>query len=93
MGTPNEYRRLRDKAILVLGAVCANCGQSDPRTLELDHTFGRFGESRKSHIQRRMFRAIINGSYDGPAIQILCGNCHNIKSYEERLNNAGILPR
>lgn len=66
---------------------CSQCGyDSHPDALEVDHierierrTTGRAGLSLASYSPATQLRALLDGTR-----QILCANCHAIKSQEER---------
>ena len=77
---------IRLKLIEFLGSKCCKCGIDDIRMLEIDHINGngfkknkRFTNTYCEHLYylKRPEKAKIT-------FQILCGNCHNIKTYEER---------
>lgn len=74
------YRRM---AIAQLGGACVRCGISDERVLEFDHivpilrrTSGHKSKSQDAEIAR----IAKGGSSDG--MQLLCCNCHRIKTRE-----------
>ena len=73
-------RDIRQKAIQALGGACVLCGYADVRVLEIDHivTIRKSGHSIN---QVSLFLAVIRGETDN--LQLLCANCHAIKTYEE----------
>jgi len=85
----NEIRRWR--AIKYLGDVCNHCGISDRRVLQIDHVFGD-GCIERKQFNGQDIQAIIIKAFElryAPAIQIimyryqiLCANCHVIKTKE-----------
>ena len=75
-------RRIRLDAIEVLGSVCTRCGFDDVRVLQIDHIEGGGTEHRKRVDHKLQYRNIRDGQTAG--YQLLCPNCHGIKSYEER---------
>lgn len=82
--TPKERRnRARCKAIEILGFECVRCGCSDSRVLEFDHVSDTGNVDRKTLglSQDKLVRQISKGNYRG-LIQLLCANCHHIKSLE-----------
>lgn len=83
------YRKLREKAITILGAHCVSCNISNTRLLQFDHITG---SSRKEKSKHRMLRQIINKERHD--IQLLCGNCHMVKTMmllkQNKTNNPSI---
>ena len=72
-------RGARDKAVAHLGGRCVSCGVDDPRVLQLDHVHGGGNEDRrKRHRPWRHVATDPAGTW-----QVLCANCHAIKTYEE----------
>lgn len=80
-------RRLIERKISFdkLGSKCAKCSNKDFRVLQIDHIVA----IRRKIIERnvetgtRMRQRIANGSRDVKNLQLLCANCHQIKTYEE----------
>lgn len=64
--------------------MCARCGFSDFRALQLDHVLGDGGKERAG--RKKINRAIVRGQIDISRYQVLCANCNWIKRYE---NNEG----
>lgn len=85
IASANAKRRMRAAANAALGNVCCRCGFSDWRALEIDHVnndgyLERVNGKRKTRWQ--MLKEIVqHGGQD--RYQLLCANCHQIKSYEE----------
>lgn len=75
--------KLRRAALMRLGDACVGCGFGDHRVLEIDHIKGGGVEHRKEVDHKTQYRAIRDGETRG--YQLLCANCHGIKSYEERM--------
>lgn len=73
-------RSLRQKAIQTLGGVCVRCGYADARALEIDH-IEPLRNSKRQLSQAQMLVDILRGNIDN--LQLLCANCHAIKTYEE----------
>jgi predicted HNH restriction endonuclease len=71
--------RLRQEAIAALGGVCAICQCADIRCLQIDHVTPLRGAQRLGSVA--LYRSIILGARDG--LQVLCANCHAIKTYCE----------
>lgn len=72
----------RQAIIDILGGVCAACGFSDRRILEIDHTNGggRVHRKRFGGATQRYYRAIYNEITSGSQeYQLLCPNCHAYK--------------
>lgn len=76
-------RKLRKDAIKVLGGRCAACLNDDFRVLTFDHVDGGGDADRGGRNQnnRSVMRQVRDGERDD--IQLLCANCHHIKTYHE----------
>lgn len=79
-------RAINARQILIerLGGVCAKCGFTDWRALQIDHVFGDgYLERKKDRSmnplddRHRIITGFKNGRY-----QLLCSNCNWIKRYE-----------
>ncbi|MBL4587915.1 HNH endonuclease [Candidatus Babeliales bacterium] len=73
---------LRIQALLALGDKCVECGANDRRILHIDHIDGKGHKERKKAKRGEMNLKIING--DTENYQLLCANCHAIKTWEQR---------
>lgn len=87
------YDKLRDRAHSVLGGVCARCGFSDRRALQIDHVDGDGWRARKGGKSgghgTPLFKLVIESAQKGEnRYQLLCANCNWIKKHEndERRN-------
>jgi 5-methylcytosine-specific restriction endonuclease McrA len=76
----NRHQRHRRKVVEILGGACAECGNDDIRVLQIDH-IGPKTIDRKMELRR-----IARGA-SSEHVQLLCANCHAIKSYYE---NTGV---
>jgi 5-methylcytosine-specific restriction endonuclease McrA len=74
---------LREQAIELLGGQCVQCHCKDIRCLQIDHITPLKGERRLITIT--FYSSIVQGKREN--LQILCANCHAIKTYYE--NGAG----
>lgn len=72
---------LRTEVIEFLGGACNNCQLSDPRCLEVDHTDGSGYLLNGSNQRHSWFRKILLG--EAVNAQVLCANCHAIKTWNE----------
>jgi len=84
-----SYHKMRDEIYKGLGNQCARCGNSDRAVLQVDHIHGGGGKERldlgvtKSYrILRDRLRKRDHTVRD--EFQILCANCHNIKTTTRR---------
>lgn len=76
---------LRSQALKSLGNKCVRCGIDDPRVLHIDHVIPvSQTPGRKRFHRNLMYKYIIVG-YKRRAYQILCANCHMIKTAEDKL--------
>lgn len=76
--------RLRMRTLGALGGRCVKCGFSDERALEIDHVDGLECGSRNHRKTKVKYRAILAGVIPLREVQILCANCHAIKTREEK---------
>ena len=74
----NYRRKLRMKVIEHLGGECVDCGFDDPRALDIDHIEPIRGKRESSKYY--LYRSILD---DGEGFQLLCANCHRIKTSED----------
>lgn len=72
----------REALIEILGGhTCKDCGISDHRVLEIDHVFGNGKEMPLSKTGILQYY-IENPDIAYEELQVLCANCHKIKSLE-----------
>jgi hypothetical protein len=81
--------RLRERLALLekLGGRCAGCGFSDHRALQIDHINSDGAAHRKASKGGRYRRELSAAA--GESVQVLCANCHAIKTYEDK--RAGLI--
>jgi len=81
-----EYTRKRRLQLLeIVGKTkCINCGIKDPRVLQLDHIDGKGNLDKKRFVgsSHKLGYYIRNSGEAQRNLQILCANCHSIKTYE-----------
>lgn len=77
----NRYGPARAAAVIALGGVCQRCGFADERALEIDHANGGGTRERTTKDRITFYKEVAAGRRD---VQLLCLNCHRIKSVEER---------
>ena len=75
-----DLKSKRYEIIEILGGFkCNNCGIEDPRVLEIDHIFGDGKEMPLS--DNNVLDMYLENPYNlKKSLQILCRNCHRIKS-------------
>jgi hypothetical protein len=89
----DEFRRLRKKALSILGGKCIICGIEDKRVLQVDHInrteqgvsvilMRRKPGGRRTSNNTQFYRNIIKGKIGSDEVQLLCANCHAIKTWE-----------
>jgi hypothetical protein len=85
----NQRRaEVRSALMIELGGKCCRCGMTDKRVLQIDHVNGdgfKYRSKLKSGTRRaggEWFRDYLNGRID--KYQILCANCHCIKTWENK---------
>lgn len=77
-----NYKRVKDAILAILGDRCVRCGYSDRRALHIDHMNGGGNAERRSYTSISYYQHILNVGCQG--YQTLCANCHIIKHCEER---------
>jgi len=79
----DSHQKLRKQAIATLGGKCLWCGyDKDYRALQVDHIepiLKQYRGDSSSH-----FREVVSMNEPFSKYQLLCANCHSIKSYDER---------
>lgn len=81
----NRHKKYRFIIMQFLGGKCVRCGFDDIRCLNLDHIkpILRTRNNLKHKSSTKLQEDIIHDREDLDNIQILCANCHSIKSYHE----------
>jgi len=80
--------KMRLKAIAALGGYCKSCNVNDVRVLEFDHIVPiqwRTNKKIKMNGQQNtneINRLVKQGEDPKQKFQLLCANCHKIKTYE-----------
>ena len=77
----NRHKVNREKAFAIVGEKCVRCSQDDKRVLEFDHIVPILRSKSGVESGRNLARKIANGQIGPSEIQVLCGNCHTIKTY------------
>ena len=74
-----------------LGAKCVRCGEDDGRVLQLDHIkadgYLERQNANGTHSRNSKHHKLLSSYYNGTLYeryQILCANCHCIKTWEDR---------
>ena len=78
MTTKLQKRMMRLTAIDLLGGRCVTCENDDWRVLQFDHINDDGSEDRERS-GSSLVLSVVNGQRDD--IQLLCANCHQIKTY------------
>lgn len=85
-----EYQRLwkreankkyKVKALNALGGCCVKCLTTDFRVLQIDHVVPIFNQGKRGSELKRI---LANSKEELKNLQLLCANCHQIKTFEER---------
>jgi len=69
----------RDKAFLLLGNKCKDCGLSDRRVLQFDHL-----RDKKFNISKYLSSGWPNLEKELEKCELVCANCHAIRTDERR---------
>lgn len=78
------YDKLLDEVIRLLGAKCSVCSDSRREVLQIDHINGGGRVERAKTGIMTSYRVIRNALRAGESVpewQVLCANCHAIKTY------------
>ncbi len=82
----NKDAENRKNSLTILGGKCVLCGNSDYRVLQIDH-IKPIRRSKTNPFAReggtRIRQMIANGTRSKDNLQILCANCHQIKTFSE----------
>lgn len=80
------YRqRTRAAVLALLGGKCVRCNNDDQRVLDIDHVNPPVKKSmRDKHMYLRL--AILRGHKPLDDFQLLCCNCHRIKTLDNKDN-------
>ena len=94
-GERYEKRRLsywkRKLAIVAeLGGKCLKCGNDDPRVLDIDHIDPE-KKNRPAHRKYPMGIRVVLWRGEMGNLQLLCANCHRIKTHAEHWRTGHIL--
>jgi hypothetical protein len=76
-----RFEEMRERALTLLGGACVECGNDDHRVLEFDHINGGGTAERKVRDRIAAMTDIATGKRTD--IQLLCANCHRIKTYHQ----------
>lgn len=80
----NRHQRLRDEALTLLGGECVKCNNKDRRVLQIDHIKQIRRKQSGTSSSWKTVDKIHQGLEDIQNLQILCANCHMIKSVMEQ---------
>ena len=80
-----KNRRDRDKVFELLGGKCKHCGIDDYDVLQIDHIKPLRRKDHKGNTGTALKQAILLGKISLKKLQLLCANCHQKKTYKERI--------
>lgn len=82
-----KNREQRDQVFELLGGKCANpeCGIDDYDVLQIDHIIPLRRKDHKGNTGTALKQAILLQKVDKKTVQLLCANCHQKKTYKERI--------
>ena len=83
-GRKAGFKKRKDAIYKRLGDACVSCGITDQRVLEIDHIDPK-KKIRPPDLQYSTQRRVIlwETEIDSGNLQILCANCHRIKTHEQ----------
>src|SRR5687768_8083485 len=81
-------RRVRARVLALYGGRCVHCGLDDTRVLQLDHV-NNDGKAHRLAVGKDPTKVLLEAERDhlagdGSRFQLLCANCHVIKTQEAR---------
>lgn len=76
-----NYLIKKAKVFAILGGRCKKCGNKDIRVMQIDHIEP---QRCKGEIGHALLDMILKGKIAIKKLQLLCANCHQIKTYNER---------
>lgn len=77
-----KYKARQQAIIAALGGKCIECGISDLRVLEIDHIDPAI-KQRPKHRQYPLNVRVVLWEKEMGNLQVLCANCHRIKTHEQ----------
>ena len=83
----DSARKIRSIAIEILGSKCSLCEEPDIRALEIHHINGR----PKNESNSITHKLVITSLHPELEYQLLCGSCHNIKTWEEKFGKTSTM--
>jgi len=79
----------KERAFELLGGKCAHCGYNENIVaLQIDHIEPQLAPRDKSWGSFRIINGLARGTMTIDGLQLLCANCHAIKTYEDRVKFA-----
>ncbi len=84
-------RKRRAEAVDRLGGKCCRCGNDDARVLQIDHVFNDGARERRPSgprtcVASRVGLFIRIRDDEEGRYQLLCANCHSIKTWEHNMS-------
>lgn len=77
----------KEKAYDVLGNKCVRCGIEDSRVFTIDHIIPVLRHTKNEHHSGSELRRLVaKGKLTTKDVQILCANCHIIKTSEDKVH-------
>lgn len=73
--------KIRLEAIKILGGKCCQCGFTNFRALQIDHIIPD-QKGRLVHKGQQNAKDVVSGILTKESVQLLCANCHWIKTYD-----------
>ena len=86
----SQREKRKKKVVALLGGKCKRCGyDTNIHALQIDHLelVRRSPQHRGGTSGAELYRKIVNGEISISKVQLLCANCHCIKTNEEDRKN------
>lgn len=79
-----KRQSVKVRVVEMFGGGCVMCGFADIRALQIDHIVRIKRSKSGTHSGSTLWRRVLGGIIPVESVQLLCANCHAIKTYEER---------
>ena len=78
-------QRLKRRSVVLksMGGKCKKCGYNDSIALQIDHIKPQLALREDRWSGMRLVNRIYRGIISTEGLQLLCANCHSIKTYKE----------
>ncbi len=79
------YQQRKELVLKLLGGHCVKCLTDDFRVLEIDHIEPILRDTSNRKSGSNLYELIFRERLPIKDVQLLCANCHRIKTFEDRV--------